>query len=155
MIGTVINSGSIIATVDDGVGFFGGGTVSNAAGATIAGQGTKGAAIYITGAIGTVTNSGSITAIDYGVDLALGGTVANAVGGNISSRRGVYIKGASGVVSNSGSIAGTTSSGVKLIAGGQVTNGAAGRFRVPWALRSTARPAPSRMTAPSPAPAMR
>jgi hypothetical protein len=130
-IGTVINSGTIIATVDDGIGFFGGGTVSNAAGATIAGQGTKGAAIYITGGIGTVTNSGSITAIDYGVDLALGGTVANAAGGNISSHRGVYIKGASGVVTNSGSIAGTTSYGVKLAVGGQVSNGAGGSISGP------------------------
>ena len=129
--GTVVNSGSIFATASDVIALNLGGSVSNAAGASIASQGTAGAAVYIAGGAGTVDNSGSIIGIDYGVDLALGGTVVNNAGANITARRAVVIGGASGVVSNSGSIAGTTSVGVRLLAGGQVTNAASGSISGP------------------------
>ena len=108
--------------------------------------------IYIAGGAGTVDNSGSITGIDYGIDLTLGGIVVNNAGANITARRAVVIGGASGVVSNSGSIAGTTSVGVRLLAGGRSRTPQAGQFRARWALRSTARQALSRTTAPFPAP---
>jgi P pilus assembly chaperone PapD len=123
-IGTVINSGAIYSTVDDGLGIFNGGSVSNAAGAVIGNLGTKGAGIYITGAVGTVTNAGSISGIYYGIDIARGGSVTNFAGGIISSRKGVVIQGAAGSVTNSGTITGSSSPGIKLNAGGQVTNAA-------------------------------
>ncbi|MCW3475507.1 hypothetical protein OL599_13060 [Rhodovastum sp. RN2-1] len=130
-IGTLINSGSIASKIDDGIGFFAGGSVMNAVGGSISNQGTKGAGIYITGGGGTVTNSGAIAGIDYAIDIAKGGTVTNNAGATITSHRGVNILGGTGTVSNSGSIAGTTSFGVRLQAGGQVANAAGGSISGP------------------------
>ncbi len=121
-IGTLINSGSIASKIDDGLGFFAGGSVTNAAGASISNLGTKGAGIYITGGGATVTNAGTISGIDYAIDLAKGGAVTNNAGGIITSHRGINILGGPGTVSNSGSIVGTTDFGVRLQAGGSVTN---------------------------------
>ncbi|MBV9248099.1 MAG: hypothetical protein JO227_02475, partial [Acetobacteraceae bacterium] len=124
--GSVINSGTIISTVDDGIGFFAGGSVSIAAGGLLANHGTKGAAIYITGGSGTLTNAGSIVGKDYVVYFSKGGSVANNAGGSMSGNRGVFIQGGSGSVSNSGNIAGTSSFGIRLTSGGQVTNASGG-----------------------------
>ena len=130
-IGTLINSGSIASKIDDGIGFFAGGLVANAASGSISNLGTKGAGIYITGGLGTVTNSGAITGIDYAVDLAQGGSVSNDAGASITSHRGVNVQGGTGTVNNSGSIGGTTSFGVRLSAGGQVTNATGGSISGP------------------------
>ncbi|HEY7581575.1 MAG TPA: alkaline phosphatase family protein, partial [Acetobacteraceae bacterium] len=128
---TVTNSGNIAATVGDVIALHAGGSVTNAAGGTITGQGSYAAALYISGVAGTVTNTGSITGVPYAVDLVQGGTVTNNVGGNISSKRGVNIQGATGFVTNSGSISGSTAFGVRLNAGGQVTNLAGGSISGP------------------------
>ncbi len=50
----------------------------------------------------------------------------NNAGGYIGSQRGVNVQTGTGVVTNSGTIDGTSSSGVRLNAGGQVTNAAGG-----------------------------
>ncbi len=125
-IGTLINSGSIASKIDDGIGFFAGGSIINAVGGSIGNLGTKGAGIYITGGVGTVTNSGALSGIDYVIDLAKGGNVTNNAGATVASHRGVNILGGTGTVTNSGSITGTTSFGVRLQAGGQVNNAAGG-----------------------------
>ena len=109
----VTNQGSIVLTnhyissvtfssaIGIGVDLEAGGSVSNAAGASIVGYN---AGIVISGAPGTVSNAGSIGATgmsDWGVDLAAGGSVSNATGGTISGALvGVYINGAAGTVSN-------------------------------------------------------
>ncbi len=127
----MINSGSIASKIDDGIGFFSGGLVANGVGGSISNLGTKGAGIYITGGLGTVTNSGAITGIDYAVDVASGGSVTNNAGATITSHRGVNFEAGIGTVNNSGSIGGTTSFGVRLKAGGQVTNASGGSISGP------------------------
>ena len=96
-----ISSVTFSSTIGIGVDFEGGGSVSNAAGASIVGYN---AGIVISGAPGTVSNAGSIGATgisDWGVDLTAGGSVSNAAGGTISGALvGVYIGGAAGTVSN-------------------------------------------------------
>ena len=77
-LGTVSNSGIITASVDDGVALFAGGSINNATGARIAANGTIGAGVFITGASGTVTNSGSVGGATHGILLAAGGAVSNA-----------------------------------------------------------------------------
>ena len=108
MIGTISNSGNISGGKYDGVALSKGGTVTNLAGGTITG-GSNG--VYVnTGASGTVTNSGNITATSTtsaGVDLGGGGSVTNNTGGSISGGGfGVFTTGALGNVTNSGSISG-------------------------------------------------
>jgi hypothetical protein len=117
--------------VSDVIALHAGGSVSNAASGTITSTATLGASVYITGASGTVTNAGRIAGIDYGVDLGDGGTVANT-GRYISAVRGVNVSGGVGIVTNSGTIKGTTSFGVKLNAGGQVSNAAGGVITGPF-----------------------
>ncbi len=83
--GTLDNQGRLVATVDDGVGLFAGGSVSNAAGAFISGAGTLGAGVFITGGTGTVSNAGSIEGLNHiGILIASGGTITNATSGTIS-----------------------------------------------------------------------
>ncbi|MDE2334551.1 MAG: Hint domain-containing protein [Rhodospirillales bacterium] len=99
----------------------GGGTVSNLGG-TIDGAGR---AIVILGGLGSVYNTGLLTAGQYGVvNLLAGGTIDNATGGrilgNAPTSAGVYVTGSSGVVINRGTIANVTSSGVALFSGGTV-----------------------------------
>jgi hypothetical protein len=135
--GTVNNTGAIFATVDDGLGFFAGGSVSNGAGAVIGNKGTKGAGIYITGGTGTITNAGSISGVVYAIDFGKGGSVTNATGGVITSQHGVEIHGGAGTVSNSGSISGVSSSGIRLTGGGQVTNNAGATISGPVGVMAT------------------
>src|SRR5258706_484564 len=85
-IGTVMNAGSITATVDDGVALFAGGGVTNVAGASILALDTVGAAIFITGGTGTVANYGRIAGGKDGVFFTSGGNVTNAASASISSQ---------------------------------------------------------------------
>jgi uncharacterized protein with beta-barrel porin domain len=128
--GTVTNSGYLAGTTNFGVALGAGGSVTNQLGGVISGyrQG-----IYVSTNAGTVTNAGSITGTTRGpgVYLKAGGSVTNSVGGVITGggspifggNYGVQVKNALGTVINYGSITGTYNQvGVKLEAGGSVTN---------------------------------
>lgn len=124
-LGTVTNSGLIKATVDDGIGIFAGGTVTNNAGGTITGAGPGGAGIFITGGSGTVKNSGSIADPDHLGILLSSGDVTNATSGSISgSIAAVSINQGFGTLTNDGSVISTAAggAGVDFEAGGRVTN---------------------------------
>jgi hypothetical protein len=118
---TVMNAGSI--TGSDGVGLEAGGSLTNAAGASIAGQV---AGVLFNGGAGTLTNSGSISATaagGAGADIEGGGSITNNAGASISGTGyGVFITGGSDTVANAGSIAGNR--GVDLASGGSLTNAA-------------------------------
>src|SRR5579863_3495391 len=108
------NYGTINATgtASAGVDFRGGGTVTNAVGALIAGVENG---VFIGGGAGTVSNFGTIAgsgAGSGGIYLTAGGTVSNARGGLISGDyAGVLMKGIAGMVENFGTIAGTGTGG--------------------------------------------
>ncbi len=136
LVGTVTNSGSIVATVDDGVGLFNGGDVKNLAGGSIkSGPGFapdfSAAGVFIDGASGTVENSGSIEGTKNGALLTFGGSVTNSSGASISGgvTAGVFFGaragGEAGTLDNAGSISGG-GTGADLEAGGLVTNAAGG-----------------------------
>ena len=129
-IGSLTNSGSIVATVDDGVALFAGGTIDNAAGGWISGAGTLGAGVFVTGGSAVVANSGTIESLNHiGVLIAAGGSLANAAGGLISGLdEGVFFEGARGELTNTGSISATgiNGAGVYLENAGTVTNTAGG-----------------------------
>jgi hypothetical protein len=81
------------------------GTVDNQVNGTINGSGGV-AAIYISGAVGTVTNAGLIESTgDAGILLGDGGTIVNSAGATISGDQeaGILIKGG-GTVINAGTI---------------------------------------------------
>ena len=110
--GTIMNSGTLIATVDDGIGLFSGGSVTNTSGASISGHG--GAGIYITGALGTVTNAGAISGYQ-GLFITNGGSISNATSGSISgTHNGIVFKNQAGTITNSGKVSGTGSGGTGL-----------------------------------------
>jgi fibronectin-binding autotransporter adhesin len=117
MVATVTNAGTITGA---GYGIFlaAGGNVTNGSGGTITGTGRSGfgpvgyngdrngaIGVLISGAAGTVTNTGSIYGIDYGVKLGAGGSVTNNLGGSISGQQGVRLS-AGGTVTNTGTIYG-------------------------------------------------
>ena len=83
--GTVVNSGTLIATVDDGIGLFAGGSVTNTSSASISGL-NHGAGVYVTGAAGTVTNAGMLNGVYHGIFMTAGGSVSNAASGSISGQ---------------------------------------------------------------------
>lgn len=125
---TLINSGAVTATgtADAGADIEAGGGVTNNSGGTISGPGFG---VFMTGAVGTVTNSSSITGAD-GVALELGGSVTNAAGGSISGAGyGVFIKSSPfAAVTNAGSIGASASAGagVGLAGGGVLVNSGGG-----------------------------
>jgi hypothetical protein len=138
-VGGLTNSGQIIATVDDGVGFFAGGTVTNATGALIQGAGSDGAGVFITGGNGTVSNSGTIstTGSRFGVLLTGGssGSVTNNAAGVISGDlAAVAFNGEAGYLNNAGTITATGatpttgSAAADLEAGGSVNNQTGGQI---------------------------
>jgi collagen type I/II/III/V/XI/XXIV/XXVII alpha len=133
---TVTNTGTIdssgVKALDnpspnqyDGIYLGDGGSVTNSGTGTIFG-GIGG--IDISGAAGTVANTGSIvtTTLDgNGVELDKGGTVTNSGTGSIyGDYTGVFINGGIGLVTNSGDIGavGLSGYGVYLGAGGTITN---------------------------------
>ena len=128
--GTISNSGTVSGTVDDAIGLFTGGSITNASGATITSTGTAGAAIYTTGGATNVTNSGNVSATFHGILIEAGGSVTNNLGGTIAGQNtaGVYFKNVAGTVTNAGNISGTGTNGVGvyLAASGNITNASTG-----------------------------
>jgi Hint domain len=128
---TVNNSGSISAggtvggAASVGIYLKGSNFVTNTSTGSISGRHYG---IYVTGAAGTVVNSGSISeslvvgATADAISFKDGGSVTNQASAHISGSTGVYITGASGTVVNYGSILGSNNYGVDLVDGGTVTN---------------------------------
>jgi len=116
----VVNSGKIetTGTTGDGIDFLAGGSVTNAVGGLIEG-GSNG--VFITGAAGTVTNSGTILG-RYAVQLYEGGSVTNAGTGLIQGFAGVVLQFGGASVVNSSMISGTGIAGVYLNSDGYVGN---------------------------------
>ncbi|SED63550.1 hypothetical protein SAMN05519104_3975 [Rhizobiales bacterium GAS188] len=128
--GTVTNSGSISAsgTGSAGIDLADGGSVTNNSTGSVSGNSFG---VFVTGAGGTITNTGSIASVKYGgVELVKGGSVTNSAGASIKGGSvGVYVEtGASGTVTNSGSInaANASGAGIDLASGGSITNKAGG-----------------------------
>jgi hypothetical protein len=145
--GNVINDGHIAGGTGNGVILEAGGTVAVGAGASVSGAGGFGVAFY--GQAGTLTNGGTISGYG-GVVLGADGTVANAGtivsnggdflgvelrrGGTLTNQHGASISGGSGVVGgaspvtviNQGHITGSANAGVRLSAGGTLSNAAGG-----------------------------
>ena len=119
------NEGVIEVPAGDGVRLDAGGWVANEAGSVID---ASGYGVRVTGAVGSVTNSGAITALYDGISLNRGGEVANALGGTISGGHiGVYTGNGEGVVANAGVISAAAGDAVSLYAGGSFSNAASGR----------------------------
>ncbi|MBW0001941.1 MAG: VCBS repeat-containing protein [Hyphomicrobiales bacterium] len=124
---TVGNSGTVSSGSADGFNLSGGATLTNNLGGVISSAGTVGgglfvgAALYIRGGKGNVTNNGSISGGGYGAALAGGGSVTNSssiTGGEDAVR----ISGGAGTISNTGTITGSVDDAIGLFSGGSVTN---------------------------------
>ena len=136
-----MNSGTLIATVDDGIGLFSGGSVTNTSGASISGS-HGGAGIYITGAAGTVTNAGAISGGYHGLFITNGGSISNAASGFISgTHNGIVFKNQAGTITNSGTISGGSSGGtgvyLKANSSANVTNTSTGTISAAYGIFAT------------------
>ncbi len=138
-----INNAGLINAGYDGISLDAGGTVSNAAGATITG-GHIG--LYTGDSASTVSNSGVITAgFGDGVSLYLGGNFSNTASGDIhGGYAGVYLGGSGFSMQNAGTISGADY-GVLLHgntlennAGGVITGGSIGVYAGSDAMLSNA-----------------
>jgi hypothetical protein len=122
---TVTNSGSIGATAAGSAGIFlaDGGAVTNNTAASITGASFG---VFITGALGTATNSGTISATKYdAVALGNGGSVTNTTLGSIvGGSNGVYVQ-RGGAVTNQGTIS-ALGAGAAFALGGSLINSAGG-----------------------------
>ena len=120
----VTNYGKIAGFSLNGVILYGGGSVVNKLGATITGIG--GVAIY--GVAGSVRNDGTINgSIGYGVSLYSGAvTNGSPTMQGVTIEGGVVVAGGPATVCNAGTIeqGGDNTYGVRLLAGGTMTNGA-------------------------------
>ena len=119
--GTVTNSGSINAANATGAGvdLAGGGSITNNSGGSISGGGFG---VFTTGALATLSNSGSISG-SHGVGLLAGGSVTNAASASISGQvAGVFTQGGAATLSNAGSISATAGAGADIEGGGSITN---------------------------------
>ncbi len=127
---TVNNSGIISAggsaggVASTGIYLKGSNFVTNASTGSISGRRYG---IYVTGAAGTVVNSGSIsellaTSPFAAVEFKDGGSVTNQASAHISGATGIYVTGATGTVVNYGSVIGSNNYGIDLNDGGTVTN---------------------------------
>ncbi len=124
---SVTNSGTITGSSAEGVFLGQGGSIDNQVGGTISGSGLS--AVFINGAAGTLTNSGTIgapTGAGEGIQFSNGGSIINEAGGTIIAERG--IDGGNNfvpiAVSNFGTITGTTQ-GIATN-GGDIINHASG-----------------------------
>lgn len=128
---TVVNYGNIAGPLGGGIILNSGGSVNNAATASVI-LGLDG--VEINGSAGTVVNDGSITGtgttgLGFGVALLAGGSVTNAASASITGAvDGIDIQGGAGTVVNNSNITGAGSgvgyAGVVLAAGGAVINAA-------------------------------
>jgi len=129
----ITNSGSLSGG-SNGVRLVSGGSVTNGSAtdttALISGGGLYG--VFIAGAGGIVTNYGTISGGGSGISLQYGGSVTNGSATDTTALisgggNGVGFKTTAGTVANYGTISGTGtySDGVRLEAGGSVTNGSA------------------------------
>ncbi|HEV7778960.1 MAG TPA: ESPR-type extended signal peptide-containing protein, partial [Luteibacter sp.] len=123
--GTITNSGAISSTAALGKGIelvaVGGSVINNASGSISGNYGV------LLAAMGTVTNSGTITGPSRAVYALAGGTLTNQAGGYLGSGNfGVLAKNAAFNVTNYGRIVTTQtiSNGVRLSQGGTVVNAA-------------------------------
>ncbi|MBV9053007.1 MAG: VCBS repeat-containing protein [Hyphomicrobiales bacterium] len=125
--GAVTNTGNINSTGTAGAGIDlgGGGSVTNNTGGVITGAAFG---VFTTGALGTVSNSGSISG-SHGVDLAVGGSVTNNATGSITGQvAGVQMLVGAGTLVNTGHITATAGAGADIEGGGSVTNSAGGNI---------------------------
>ena len=124
---TIASTAQITGTVASGIGVTGpvGTTWTLTNAGTVSESGAGGIGISLATA-GTLTNAagGSIAGAQDGVSLAGGGLVSAQAGGTISGTVGVYASGGELTLVNAGSIAGNVTSGsaVSLDAGGIITN---------------------------------
>jgi hypothetical protein len=131
----VQNFGTIEGLGDAGTGvaLWSGGTIENAASASITalhnGIGVVGGTGSVVNA-GTIIGSGSKGYQSFGAYLGAGGSVANDASGMIvGGSQGVWVEAAEGTVANSGLIRGVGSIGIQMDKGGTVTNAATGVIR--------------------------
>jgi hypothetical protein len=118
---TISNGGTISSAGGIGAYLGAGGSIMNAASASLSG-GPYG--VFITGSAGTINNAGSIAGTSgYGACLEAGGSITNAAGGSISgSSEGIFFNGGAGALTNSGIVSAMGAAGVDIEDGGSVTN---------------------------------
>ncbi|MDI9849625.1 hypothetical protein QM467_16340 [Rhodoblastus sp. 17X3] len=139
--GYLDNFGQIKATIDDGVGFFAGGTLINEVGGIVNATSTGGtgpAAVYFAKAAGALRNDGSMIGTLAGAYFQAGGSIVNGANSTAALLQGgtygVYVSGGAGSVTNAGTITGgsysvdfatSSASNLLVVDPGAIFNGAA------------------------------